>query len=101
TPHRSSRRLTAWLLRLPLQGGVMGKMRRGQESTLHGGVGIVSPRLRNGLLGCRQFAFSREDVDNLPKVGMAWRHQDPERRWKPKRLIQHPALPVRRGRAFR
>ncbi|MDD9817975.1 MAG: hypothetical protein OXU61_07570, partial [Gammaproteobacteria bacterium] len=38
----------AWLLRLPLKGGVMGKMRRGQESTLHGGVGIFSPRLRNG-----------------------------------------------------
>ncbi len=27
----------------------MGKMRHRQESTLHGGVGIVSPRLRNGL----------------------------------------------------
>jgi len=27
TPHRSSRRLAAWLLRLPLKGGVMGKMR--------------------------------------------------------------------------
>jgi len=28
TPHRSSRRLAAWLLRLPLKGGVMGRMRR-------------------------------------------------------------------------
>jgi len=35
--------------RLPLKGGVMGRMRRGQESTPHGGVRIFSPRLRNGL----------------------------------------------------
>jgi len=48
-PHRGSRRLAAWLPRLPLKVGVMGRMRRGQESTPHGGVGIFSPRLRNRL----------------------------------------------------
>ncbi|MDD9816702.1 MAG: hypothetical protein OXU61_00975 [Gammaproteobacteria bacterium] len=34
-PHRSSRRLTAWLLRLPLQGGVMGK-KNGRAALLSG-----------------------------------------------------------------
>ena len=42
--------------RLPLKGGAMGRiwpqacpwLEQGQKSALHGGVGIVSPRLRNG-----------------------------------------------------
>ena len=32
TPHRSSRRLTAWLLRLPLKGGVMERVGRAAGS---------------------------------------------------------------------
>ena len=57
TPHRGSRRLTAWLPRLPLKGGVMGREGDADPDIrllrlpLKGGVaamGIFSLRLRNG-----------------------------------------------------
>ncbi|MDD9819184.1 MAG: hypothetical protein OXU61_13800, partial [Gammaproteobacteria bacterium] len=45
TPHRGSRRLAAWLPRLPLKGGVMGKMREWQIRERR----FAALRLGNGL----------------------------------------------------
>jgi len=63
TPHRSSRRLAAWLLRLPLKGGVMRRMRRGSLCKNLAGIQRIKPNPPS----CETVCVKNPKIQNRPK----------------------------------